>query len=38
VLAAEGDTINNLSGGTADNGDLLLCFDFASATVVEPPP
>jgi hypothetical protein len=36
VLAAEGATISNLSGGAADNGDLLLCFDLASATVVEP--
>ena len=36
VLAREGDVISNLAGGAADDGTILLCFDFASKPVVEP--
>ena len=35
VLARDGDAINDLAGGAADNGDFLICFDFASKPVVE---
>ena len=38
VLAREGDVISNLSGSAADNGDILICFDFASKPLVEPSP
>ncbi len=36
VLANEGDVISNLTGAAADDGGILLCFDFASKPVVEP--
>ena len=35
VLAREGDVISYLAGGSADDGTVLLCFDFASKPVVE---
>jgi len=37
VLAREGDVISNLAGGAADDGTILICFDFASKPTVEPP-
>ena len=30
VLARDGDVISDLAGGAADNGDFLICIDFAS--------
>jgi hypothetical protein len=36
VLAREGDVVSNLAGGAADDGSILLCFDFASKPGVEP--
>ena len=27
VFGREGDVLSNLGGGSADNGDLLVCFD-----------
>jgi hypothetical protein len=36
VLAREGDIITNLSGVAADNGDTLVCLDFASRPRVIP--
>ena len=36
ILAREGDVISNLTGAAADDGTILLCFDFASKPVVEP--
>ena len=38
VLAREGAVISNLATGAADNGDILICLDFASAPRVEPSP
>jgi hypothetical protein len=38
VLAREGDVISNLASSAADNGDLLVCLDFASQPSVEPSP
>jgi hypothetical protein len=38
VLARDGDVISNLASGAADNGDLLVCLDSASAPLVEPSP
>lgn len=35
-LAREGDVISNLAGGAADDGTILVCFDFASNPTVEP--
>jgi hypothetical protein len=36
VLARDGDVIRNLASGAADNGDLLICMDFASKPTVDP--
>lgn len=36
VLARDGDVISNLASAAADNGDLLICMDFASKPLVEP--
>jgi hypothetical protein len=36
ILAREGDVISNLAGAAADDGSILVCFDFASKPVVEP--
>lgn len=38
VLARDGDVISNLASGAADNGDILICFDFASKPLVRPSP
>jgi hypothetical protein len=38
VLARDGDVISNLAAGAADNGDLLICLDFASKPLVQPSP
>jgi len=38
VLAREGAVISNLVSAAADNGDILICFDFASTPRVEPSP
>jgi hypothetical protein len=38
VLARDGDVISNLASGAADNGDLVICMDFASKPFVEPSP
>ena len=38
VLARDGDLISNLASGAADNGDHLICMDFASKPLVEPSP
>lgn len=38
VLAREGDVISNLAGGAADNGDILVCMDFASKPSIQPSP
>ena len=38
VLARDGDVISDLAGAAADNGDLLICMDFASKPLVEPSP
>jgi hypothetical protein len=38
VLAREGAVISNLASAAADNGDLLVCLDFASRPRVEPSP
>lgn len=38
VLARERDVISNLGGGSADNGDILLCFDFATKPLVDRSP
>ena len=38
VLARDGDLIKNLASGAADNGDFLICMDFASKPLVEPSP
>lgn len=35
VFAREGDVVSGLAGGAADNGDILICIDFASHPVVE---
>ena len=37
VLAREGDVISNLAGGAADNGDILVCIDFAMRPRVDSP-
>jgi hypothetical protein len=36
ALARDGDVISNLASSAADNGDILICFDFASAPLVVP--
>jgi hypothetical protein len=36
VLAREADVISGLAAGAADNGDLVVCLDFASQPRVEP--
>ena len=36
VLARDGDVISRLATAAADNGDILICFDFASAPLVVP--
>ena len=36
VLARDGDVISNLASAAADNGDILICLDFASQPRVEP--
>ena len=39
VLARERDVISNLGGGgSADNGDILLCFDSATKPLVDRAP
>jgi hypothetical protein len=38
VLARDGDVISNLASAAADNGDILVCLDFASRPRVEPSP
>ena len=38
VLAREGDVISKLAGGAADNGDILVCFDFATKPLVDRAP
>ena len=38
VLARDGDVISGLASVAADNGDLLICMDFASNPKVEPSP
>lgn len=38
VLAREGAVISNLASAAADNGDILICLDFASRPRVEPSP
>lgn len=38
VLARERDVISNLAGGSADNGDTLICFDFATKPEVDRAP
>lgn len=38
VLARERDVISNLEGGSADNGDILVCISFASHPEVDRAP
>lgn len=38
VLAHEGDVISNIGGGSAANGDALLCFDLATKPLVDRAP
>lgn len=38
VLARERDVISNLAGGAADNGDILICFDFDTMPLVDRSP
>lgn len=38
VLAREGDVISNIGGAAANNGDVLLCFDFATKLLVDHAP
>jgi len=37
VLAREHDVVSNLAGAAQDNGDILVCFDFATKPLVESP-
>lgn len=38
VLARDGDVISNLASTAADNGDYLICLDFAAKPNVKPAP
>jgi hypothetical protein len=38
VLARDDAVIDNLASSAADNGDILICLDFASKPRVEPSP
>ena len=38
VLATQDQVISNLAGSSADNGDIVICFDMASRPLVEGTP
>jgi len=38
VLAQQDQVISNLAGSSADNGDIVICFDMASRPLVESAP